>query len=456
MADKLPYHRKYRPSSLVDYIGNEKLKRAAMAGLAGETKPQVILLEGASGCGKTTFARLLAKEYLCENRDATNGACGCCPSCKMIDEYIRTGDTGYLERVHEIDIADQSGKRDLDSVLELVSYPSFGGLWDVFIFDECHMATDAAQNRLLKITEEPPENKLFIFCTTDPQEMLNTLRNRCQLTLKVKKPTTRELGALLASICRKEDIPYDIKGVNFIASRSDLTIRTALANLEKVINEAKSAKYNAAVDVFEEVSETVIKDFYAKLLGVKVGEDRTNALGKAGGSIKRTRDVAGYISLLYSIKAQTQLNTFMENLIDFTKRGIYIINQVNVDGVTESELYMYRNLFGTFSVEQMAVLTARLNAIRKSSDIESELIMLGYTGLSIDLPKGVEDETKILSGIEPIKDEVTKERKEEQQNSAATDKKQQQDNVAKLSGLMEDATLNDLQSMFGLVDVVED
>lgn len=457
MSDvRLPFHRKYRPATLAEYIGNEKLKKTAMSALNKGNKPQVILLKGASGCGKTTFARLLAKEYLCENRDPVTGACGICPSCQALDDYIHTGDTGYLEHVKEIDITDQNGKKDLDGVLEEVMIPAFGDQWDVFIFDECHMATKAAQNRFLKVAEEPPEYKLMIFCTTDPQMMLETLKNRCQLQLEVKKPTVKDLSGLLRRVCSTEEAACDNKGLNFIANRSDLTIRQALTNLEQVITEAGDATYESAVGVFEEVSDKLIVDFYKMLLG-KPDVDKNGVVKtRPDGSIVMKRNVLGYVTLLHKIRTQVDLKVFLRNLVDFTERGIYVVNQIELEGVSDGELRIYRDLFGDFSVEQMAVLISKLIDMIGSSDIEAKLLLLGYTGLNS--PRGelecADPSRDILSGLSPITNEVALEEREEGHNREATKQALAEEGMQQAEEMVQGSNIDMVQALFGGVDIV--
>ena len=383
--NNLPYARKYRPTTVAKYIGNEKVKRTAFKALEGGSRPQVILLWGDSGCGKTTFARLLAKEYSCENRSDTGGACGVCTSCRNIDDYITTGDTSILSNIREINIADQSGKRDLDDVLEEMMTPTFGDEWKIYIFDECHEATSALQNKMLKIAEEPPEHVLMLFCTTNPERMIPTLKNRCQLQLHVTKPKVAELAGLLRYVCESEGVNYNRKGLEFVANRAGCTIRTSLQYLQQVVTECGDAMYESAIKVFEEISDTVLVDLIKAL---------------------KKKDTLRYVTLLNQIKSTMPLNTFVQELEGFITRGIYTINGIQQDGVADGELKVYRELFGDLGVEQISFLLSRILNLRQQS-LEMDLIMLGYTGLS-----KLSEEHKPISElpIEPLESECQAEK----------------------------------------------
>lgn len=383
---ELQYSQKYRPSTFMEYIGNQRVKERVHAALNSKAKPQVMLFSGASGCGKTTIARLIAKEYLCEDENkGETGACGVCPACKAVDEYIHTGNLDnlgeYYENLKEIDVADQSGKSAIDSVLQDAEIPAYSG-WKIYIFDECHRASPQAQTRMLKIAEEPPENVLFIFCTTNPEEMLDTLVNRCQLKLEIKKPTVKELTGLLVRVCKEENKDYDLKGLSVIAGRSNLTIRDALHNLQSVITERGSAKYEDVLYVFEEVSDKVLFKFFNYLIN---------------------KDIMGYITLFYNVKSKMDLKSFLTSLTDFVVRGIYVLNGIDIDGLTDTELRNYRNLFSKFTVEQIGTLLTKLHEI-KGTDIETKLLLLVYLGLS-DEPKALTQENI----VPVIESEISKE-----------------------------------------------
>lgn len=385
MADtnNLPFHRKYRPTSLRGYIGNEKLKESIIKTLRGGSRPQVMLFYGDSGCGKTTIARLIAKEYLCSERDDLNGACGNCYNCQLVDDYIQTGDTSNLTSIREIDIASDNGKRDLDAVVEDMMIPSFE--WKIYILDECHEATSGAQNRLLKIVEEPPENVLIIFCTTNPEKMINTLVNRCQIQLKVSKPTVKELAGLSKHICSIEDVQYDMKGLEFIANRAECTIRSNLQFLQRVINEQGCADYASATNVFEEVSNVTIIKFFKAL---------------------KSNNVLSYVTLLHKIKTTMELRVFLTELQQFVKRGIYVINGINLDGVSDGDLISYRDLFSDLGVAKISFLLNRLLTM-DTNNIEMELLVLGYSGISSVIKN--DDEPLGLETIQSIEGECSKE-----------------------------------------------
>lgn len=352
---KLGFARRYRPTTMENYVGNERNKETLKRYLKGK-KPQSILLTGNTGCGKTTIARLLVKEYLCENRSEETGACGVCDMCQAVDDYILTGSTEMLPDIYEIDITDKSGKSDIDSILETVEYPSMSGGWKVYLLDEVHMASKQAQSRILKILEEPPEYVLFIFCTTDPDKMLDTLKNRCQLKLKVVKPGMTDIVKLLKRVCLEEGRDYDLDGLRTIASRSDFVIRDSLNNLERVLETRGDAKSESVNEEFNEISNEILFNFY---------------------DAYKNKDFLGYMSLLYKIKVEYDFKQFLTSLNNFTMRGIYIMNGVDIEGVSENEIKSYLKLFKTFSTEDLSYILSSLRRM-DIGDVEANLIGFIY------------------------------------------------------------------------------
>lgn len=422
MADtekKLPYHRRYRPTTIKNYIGNEKIKRNILNTLASNNRPQVVLLYGDSGCGKTSFARLLAKEYSCVDRNETTGACGVCSYCKIVDDYIVTGDTSMLLNIREINVSDQNGKNDFTGIMTEITTPSFGDAWKIFIFDECHKATDALQNALLKIVEEPPEKVLLIFCTTNPEKMLETLRNRCQLRLHIQKPTMQELYALLKYICDKEDVSYDKKGLEFVANRSDLTIRTALQSLEQVVNVADGAELEKVTEVLDAVANINLVKFFKAL---------------------KNKDVFQFVSNLMTIKEKMELNVFLTDLKNFVRRGIYVINGLQVPGVTDNDIAMYKQLFGDMGVAQVGLILNKLLTL-KPNNLELELLLWGYTGLDVGV---VETNSETKPMVTELENELQQEEKNAHRIVKEKEKEDYEQGVKNAGKLMESTSIDDL------------
>lgn len=360
----LPYHRKYRPKTLKDkdYVGNKKLKKSAMKALASPQKPQVILLQGPAGTGKTSMARLLGKEYLCENRDIENGACGECFHCKAIDEYIETGRSDVLMNIREVDAADSNKRQDIDDLLDDAMSPSFDGNWKIYILDECHMMTPSAQNRLLKTLEEPPEKVLIILCTTDPEQLLPTIISRCQYIFQVQKPSLEEMVGLLKKVCKSEGVEFDLKALSLVAAKGDFVPRDTLITLESVVNEVKDVTYDNTVEVLNVIAEKYFFEFFDILLENIINTNR-------------------YINFIGRLRQQMDLKVFINNLIVFVNRALFVSNGVMVDGLDISEIKQYKSLFKKFTSEELAYLIDTLLDIKYSKDMETKLLVLGFKGL---------------------------------------------------------------------------
>lgn len=358
----LPYHRRMRPVRIKDYVGNEKIKKSAMKALRGDKKPQVILMQGTAGCGKTTFARLLAKEYLCENRDPDEGACGECFSCQSMVEYIENGDSANLYNVREVDVTDSNKKEDMNEILEDMSSPSYDGSWKIYILDEVHMMSNAGQNRLLKTLEEPYEKVLIILCTTDPDKLLGTIISRCQYTFKVSKPTRAELCGLLATVCRKEGVKFEPRALSLVCVKGEFVPRKTLIALEQVVREANAVTYQSVIETLNVVADLYFFEFYRYLL-------------------RKNIDTLGYISFMGRVKMEMDLKSFIDNLLAFTMRGIYIINGVPVEALDPSEIKQYKELFSQFGAMELITILNQLLDMKNSKDVEAKLLLLGYTGI---------------------------------------------------------------------------
>lgn len=241
-----------RPKTLSDYMGND-IKKVIFSRMKDESKyPHTILLYGERGCGKTTAARLFAKEYQCMEK-VDGHACGECDYCNAIDEKLINGDSSEDTTdvgVIELDITQDSSKAAIESVLEEVMNPPMYPLKHIIlILDECHMASKQAQNRLLKIAEEPPEHLVLIFCTTNPENMLETLKDRCELKLKVHKVNEADILPKMLDCCKRKGWKTSNRALKSIIKHCDRNTRRCWNDLEQI------AENNGGVVQIEQVSE---------------------------------------------------------------------------------------------------------------------------------------------------------------------------------------------------------
>jgi len=164
-------YRRYRPRRFSEVRGQEHVVRALRNAVMNQREGQAYLFSGPRGTGKTTSARILAKVLNCE-RPVDGEPCCECDSCLAVER-------GTSYDVHELDAASNNG---VDAMRDLIEKASLGtpGRHKVYILDEVHMLSKAAEAALLKTLEEPPPHVVFVLATTDPQKVSETIRSRTQ------------------------------------------------------------------------------------------------------------------------------------------------------------------------------------------------------------------------------------------------------------------------------------
>src|SRR3954452_25088200 len=164
-------YRRYRPRRFGEIRGQEHVVRALRNAVINQREGQAYLFSGPRGTGKTTSARILAKVLNCE-RPVDGEPCCECASCLTVER-------GTSYDVHELDAASNNG---VDAMRELIERAALGtpGRHKVYILDEVHMLSKAAEAALLKTLEEPPPHVVFVLATTDPQRVSDTIRSRTQ------------------------------------------------------------------------------------------------------------------------------------------------------------------------------------------------------------------------------------------------------------------------------------
>jgi len=168
----LALYRKYRPATFAEVVGQDHVTEPLRAALAAGRINHAYLFSGPRGCGKTSSARIMARSLNCE-QGPTPDPCGDCSSCIA----LAPEGPGSIDVV-ELDAASHGGVDDARELRDRAFYAPAESRYRVFIIDEAHMVTTQGFNALLKIVEEPPEHLIFLFATTEPDKVLQTIRSR--------------------------------------------------------------------------------------------------------------------------------------------------------------------------------------------------------------------------------------------------------------------------------------
>ena len=193
--------RKYRPKNFIELKGQDVLVQTLTNAINFEKLHHAYLLTGIRGIGQTTTARIIAKTINCENPTKNENVvipCEECSNCKSIKN-------GSHPDVIEFDAASNTGIDDIKTMFEGISYAPALGKYRVFIVDEVHMLSTKAFNSLLKTLEEPPQNVMFIFATTEVQKIPVTVISRCQ-RYDLRRLSFEEVLILLKDIAKNENL----------------------------------------------------------------------------------------------------------------------------------------------------------------------------------------------------------------------------------------------------------
>jgi DNA polymerase-3 subunit gamma/tau len=281
--------RKYRPQRFADVAGQDHVTRTLMNALAQNRIAHGYIFSGHRGIGKTTIARIVAQALNCRTEIGSAGRptpepCGVCDSCVEIRQ-------GNATDVIEIDAATNRGIDEIRELRDAARYAPSRDRYKIYILDEAHQITDAAFNALLKTLEEPPAHVIFMMATTQPEDIPQTIRSRCQ-HFSFHAVKFDDILAQLRMIAGNEDVVAEEAALALLAEAGDGSMRDALSIMDQAIASAPTEDGKAVLSsaqirelmgavpnaVFERLLEAVAAGQSAELL------EQLNLLVNAGHS----------------------------------------------------------------------------------------------------------------------------------------------------------------------------
>lgn len=260
---------KYRPKSWQEVIGQPTIISILSRQVATKSWKNAYLFCGAHGAGKTTVARILANE-------------------------VNGGEGSPIE----IDGASNNGVDNIRSLSAEAQQMSIDCEYKIFIIDEAHQLTRAAWDAALKLIEEPPSNAIFIFCTTNPDKIPETILSRVQ-RFDFRRVSNKEIADRLAFILNEETHnDYERGALERIASLADGHVRDAIQYLDKCL------------DMSQEITMDVVE--------TALGLVKYNSIQKFSDNLYDL-NLSGTLSELEHIKTfNTDLCRFYDSLVSYS------------------------------------------------------------------------------------------------------------------------------------------
>ncbi len=259
-------YRAYRPSKFSEVVGQDHIVEALSEQMKAEKVGHAYLFAGSRGLGKTSIARIFARELGTSERD-----------------------------LYEIDAASNNSVDNIRSLSENIYTLPFESTFKVFILDEAHMLSKGAWNAFLKTLEEPPAHAIFILATTELPKVPDTVQSRCQV-YEFRKPTREGVVKLVSSIAKKEGYVLGAGVADLVALLAEGSYRDALSILEKVFSVSKDKK------ISREEAEKATGAPKRELIEALVRALSEGNAGKALEAIRKTEvedvDMPLYLSLV--------------------------------------------------------------------------------------------------------------------------------------------------------------
>lgn len=341
--------RKYRPQTFAEVYAQEHVTDILINAINSNRVNHAYLFNGPRGVGKTSLARILAKSLNCE-KGPTITPCNVCSNCVEITSSTSTD-------VIEIDGASNNGVDDIRDLQEELMYAPAHSNYKIYIIDEVHMLSKNAFNALLKTLEEPPENVIFIFATTEPHKVLPTIISRCQ-RYDFRRIPVESIVKRIKELASEEHVTIDDESIYLIARKADGGLRDALSLMDQVLSYCMN---EVTIDKVREIFGLLPNQVFKGLL-----------------LYIRHNDGQALIRELHKVFEQgTELQEFLNNFLDFLR--IVLLRQVGIapSEISKEEYPVYDEISALFSRSELLYIISALMQCKQDvrSSTNPQLIM---------------------------------------------------------------------------------
>ena len=245
--------RKYRPTGFDEVVGQEHITQTLKNAIQHNQLAQALLFCGPRGVGKTTCARIVARE---------------------INGFDEQQENNTLN-IFELDAASNNSVDDIRNLIDQVRYPPQYGKFKVYIIDEVHMLSNAAFNAFLKTLEEPPPYAIFILATTEKHKVIPTILSRCQI-FDFNRIQISDISGHLGAIAEKEGVKAEPEALHLISQKADGALRDALSIFDLIVTFStdQNVTYQSTLDNLHILDY----EYYFKVTDYLLNEDIPNSL----------------------------------------------------------------------------------------------------------------------------------------------------------------------------------
>ena len=325
--------RKYRPVNFDDVIGQKVITNTLKEAIKNNKLAQALLFTGPRGVGKTSCARIVARE---------------------LNNFEISDDNSY--NIFELDAASNNGVEGIRNLIEQTRIPPQTGKFKVYIIDEVHMLSSGAFNAFLKTLEEPPAHCVFILATTEKHKIIPTILSRCQI-YNFKRITNEGIVDHLKNICQLEKIKFEDDALIQIANKSDGAMRDALQLFDKVVGVNKELTSK----LVSENLNTVNIETYIKLFEFINNNDIPNLIVEINSVLDNGISGDIFISGLSSFFRDVLVckNKLSENLVNYNEANFKLLLDVS-SKVDYNYLIEYMNILNDAEINFQKSINQKL------------------------------------------------------------------------------------------------